>query len=80
MTTPEKPQIRNVIATNPKNGQMWICQPIECPHCHAKILFDIGSIHDVQRFVRVQVSLNWNSLRPSQPPLNRESVSVSPCA
>jgi hypothetical protein len=29
MTTPEKPQIRNVIATNPKNGQMWVCQPVE---------------------------------------------------
>lgn len=29
MTTPEKPQIRNVIATNPNNGQMWVCQPIE---------------------------------------------------
>lgn len=29
MTTPEKPQILNVIATNPKNEQMWVCQPIE---------------------------------------------------
>jgi hypothetical protein len=29
MTTLGKPQIRNVMATNPKNGQMWISQPIE---------------------------------------------------
>jgi hypothetical protein len=29
MTTPEKPQIRNVLATNAKTGQMWVCQPIE---------------------------------------------------
>jgi hypothetical protein len=29
MTTPEKPQIRNVLATNARNGQMCVSQPIE---------------------------------------------------
>jgi exoribonuclease II len=26
-TTPETPQIRNVLATNPRTGQHWVCQP-----------------------------------------------------
>jgi hypothetical protein len=29
MTTREQPQIRNVLVTKAKNGQMWGCQPIE---------------------------------------------------
>jgi len=29
VTTPEKPQIRNVLATNAKSGQMWVCQPFD---------------------------------------------------